>query len=147
MSGQGRRTAGQKGMNGQATVGAEAAAAGEMQDTLFRRSSRPPESSITMLTPANDPESTFTQRPLPPSVLQAAIPEVSPGCKILYMTHEPSIARYCNCALVGDTRLVSRVRVFFAAARLSPPLNIYFGSSADDDDILCSNAHAIIANC
>ena len=57
-------------------------AGGEPRSHTFHRSSFPPESSATMLTPANDPESTFTQRPLPPHILQESIPEVKrvPEC-------------------------------------------------------------------
>lgn len=55
------------------------------RDPTFHRGSHPPESSGTMLTPANDPESTFTQRPVPPHVLEASIPEVSARQKIFIM--------------------------------------------------------------
>ena len=51
----------------------------EPRSHTFHKSSFPPESSITMLTPANDPESTFTQRPLPPRILQETFIEVGPA--------------------------------------------------------------------
>ena len=94
---------------------------GEPRNHIFHRGSFPPESSATMLTPSNDPESTFSQRPVPPHVLDHSIPEVflqsqgpSPTFRILVQAQ----MGMCMCSKCSRVEVFSLGRIIrFRAVR------------------------------